>query len=279
MDAISLLKADHAMVDRLFKRYESLGDAPEEKERIVHEFIRELSIHATIEELVLYPEVRTALPDGDSLADEALQEHREAKQALSDLDDMDSSDPDFDLKVANLISDVRHHVEEEEEEMFPKLESALSRDRLEDMGERMEQAKKTAPTRPHPLAPDRGPAAAVTGTVAGAVDRFRDVVSGRQAEVVEQAPRKRPSRTTARKKPASRKPTASKAAGRGATFHVTADPKGGWRAERQGSNRAVARGSTKQEVVAKARDQAKSRGGVLVIHKENGRIQERRNYG
>ena len=111
-------------------------------------FIRELSIHAAIEEEVLYPTVRRELPDGEAMADEALQEHQEAKEILRRLDRMDPADFEFDSAVRELIKDVRHHVDEEENEMFPKLRSALSQDRLVELGARMQEAKRTAPTRP-----------------------------------------------------------------------------------------------------------------------------------
>jgi hemerythrin superfamily protein len=269
MDAIALLKSDHQTVERLFKRYELLGGGnAQEKGQLVHEIIRELSIHAAIEEKVLYPEVRDSLPDGESLAKEALEEHKEAKDVLADLDEMEPADPGFDPKVRSLIADVRHHVEEEEEVMFPKLESALPMDRLEELGEKMEQAKKLAPTRPHPHAPDTPPGNLAAGPIAGVADRTRDVISGRAAK-----------RAAAKKHgTARRRPSRRKTAGRGPEYHVTADPDGGWRAVKQGASRALARGDSKEEVVSRAREAARSQQGRLVVHKQNGRIQEQRTY-
>jgi hemerythrin superfamily protein len=110
--------------------------------------IRELSIHAAIEEQVLYPTVRSDLPDGSSMADEALEEHRQAKDDLRRIDRMDPASPGYESAVNELIRDVRHHVEEEETEMFPKLRSALQPRRLAELGSKMQQAKRTAPTRP-----------------------------------------------------------------------------------------------------------------------------------
>jgi hemerythrin-like domain-containing protein len=149
MDAIELLENDHRTVDQLFRQYESLGNAaPVAKREPVDLMIRELSVHAAIEEQVLYPTVRRELPDGEEMADEALQEHEEAREVLRRLDLMDPSDFEFDSAVTELIKDVRHHVDEEETEMFPKLRSALSRDRLMEMGAQMREAKTTAPMRP-----------------------------------------------------------------------------------------------------------------------------------
>ncbi|MGH2686890.1 MAG: hemerythrin domain-containing protein, partial [Actinomycetota bacterium] len=156
MDAITLLKQDHRTVDALFRRYEG-GVQGEDKRQVVEEIIRELSIHAAIEEQVLYPAMRQAFPQGQDMVEEGIEEHDEVKETLSDLDGMDPSDPGFDPKVRSLIGDVRHHVEEEEEEMFPKLAAAVSAERLEEMGGALESAKALAPTRPHPRAPSTPP--------------------------------------------------------------------------------------------------------------------------
>jgi hemerythrin superfamily protein len=277
MDAVALLKHDHLTVEGLFKRYESLGrNHAEERRRIVQEIIRELSVHAAIEEKVLYPEVQEVLADGESLAREALEEHEEAKEVLAELDDMDADEPGFDPKVRSLIKDVRHHVEEEETEMFPKLESAVAPATLNELGQKMENAKKLAPTRPHPQAPDTPPGNLAAGPIAGVADRVRDVISGRMAERETPSPR---GRTGGRKKATGRAASRRKSTGRRAVYHVTSDPDGGWKAVKQGASRALARSDSKREVVSRARDAAKRQEGRLVVHNEKGRIQEERTYG
>jgi hemerythrin superfamily protein len=149
MDAITLLENDHRTVDQLFRQYEELADAgPTVRREPVGRFIEELSVHAAIEEEVLYPMVRRELPDGEAMANEALKEHQEAKEILRRLDRMDPGGFEFDAAVTQLIKDVRHHVEEEENEMFPKLRSALSDERLTQLGATMQEAKRTAPTQP-----------------------------------------------------------------------------------------------------------------------------------
>ena len=214
MDAITLLKQDHRTVEALFRRYES-GPQGQEKQDVVHEIIRELSVHAAIEEQVLYPAVRRAFPKGEDLAEEGIDEHQEVKETLSDLDGMDPSEPGFDPKVRSLIGDVRHHVEEEEGEMFPKLAQALSSDRLDEMGSAMEGAKRMAPTRPHPLAPSTPPGNIVAGPVAGVVDRARDAVTGRSRK--KSTAKKKTTtrkRSTAKKKSTAKRSTAKKASAR-----------------------------------------------------------------
>ncbi len=178
MNAIEVLTQDHRTVEQLFGQYQQAPDA-ERKGEVVNQIIRELSVHAAIEEEILYPSVREALPDGDALAEDGLQEHKTAKELLADLDKMSSDDPQFDQKVGQLMEDFEHHVQDEEGDMFPKLQQALGDDVLSDMGRELEQAKKRAPTRPHPAAPDQPPGIKVAGPVAALMDRIRDRVQGR----------------------------------------------------------------------------------------------------
>ena len=173
-DAITLLKADHKSVEALFKRFEKAGDdAHKTKRQIVDKIIEELSVHAAIEEQVFYPAVREAVPDADDEVLEGLEEHHVAKWTLSELEGMDPEHERFKAKVTVLIESVRHHVEEEEAEMFPKVRQALGRKALTEIGDAMEQARKVAPTRPHPRQPDEPPGNLVAGPAAAALDRAR----------------------------------------------------------------------------------------------------------
>ena len=179
MDAITLLKEDHRTVEQLFKRFEQAGDrAHVQKRQIVDRIIEELSVHAAIEEQVFYPVARTTVPDAEDIALESLEEHHVVKWLLAELVDMDPAQERFDAKVTVLIENVRHHVEEEENEFFPMVRKALGRNELADLGETMADAKASAPTRPHPRMPDSGLVHLIVGPLAGAVDRIRDNVSG-----------------------------------------------------------------------------------------------------
>jgi hemerythrin superfamily protein len=219
MDAISLLKDDHRAVERLFKRFEKTGDrAVVERRRIVDEIIKELSVHAEIEETVFYPAVRQAVPKTEDEVLEALEEHHVAKWVLSELDGMDPSAERFEAKVTVLMESVRHHVEEEESELFPQVRKAMSRKALDDMGDAMARAKTIAPTRPHPRSPDTPPGNIVSGVVASALDKAReagqDLVEGaasvaRRAAANATTPSS--AKRTQRKATAKRKSSAKKA--------------------------------------------------------------------
>ncbi|MCU1389162.1 MAG: hypothetical protein JWL72_2500 [Ilumatobacteraceae bacterium] len=179
MDAITLLRNDHKTVEALFKRFEKAGDAAYvEKREIVDRIIEELSVHAAIEEQIFYPAARSLVPATEDLTLESLEEHHIVKWVLSELEGLDPKAERFDAKVTVLIENVRHHVEEEQTDFFPKVRDALSRNALGDLGDAMAEAKKTAPTHPHPRSPDAPPANGVVGAIAGVVDRVSDNVSG-----------------------------------------------------------------------------------------------------
>ena len=179
MDAIRLLKDDHKVVERLFKDFEKAGDeAYTEKRATVDRIIEELSKHAAIEEQLFYPVVRATVPEAQDITLESLEEHHIVKWVLSELDGMDPRAERFDAKVTVLIENVRHHVEEEEQELFPKVRDELGRNALNDLGDAMATAKQSAPTHPHPRSPDTPPGNLVAGTTAAMVDRIGDTVSG-----------------------------------------------------------------------------------------------------
>jgi hemerythrin superfamily protein len=174
MDAIALLKKDHRAVEQLFKAFERSRTAGERK-RIVRKVITELSVHAAVEEQLLYPLLREEeLVDDDDVL-EALEEHHITKVALLELDSMSAREERFAPKVRVLAEVVRHHVEEEEKEVFPKLRG-IGAARLKELGAQLEKAKKIAPTHPHPASPDEPPGNVLVGALMSLYDRSKDAV-------------------------------------------------------------------------------------------------------
>jgi hypothetical protein len=98
------------------------------------------------------------------------------KWTLSELEDMDPNDERFDAKVTVLIESVRHHVKEEERDMFPKVRKAMSRSELAALGGRMAKAKKVVPSRPHPRSPDEPPAKLMAAPAAALIDKGKEAV-------------------------------------------------------------------------------------------------------
>ena len=143
-DAVALIKADHRKVERLFREFEDAGDrAYKTKQDLVSRIIQELEVHATIEEEIYYPAVEAkAKKDGKELVAEAVEEHHVVKILLGELAGMLAEDEAFDAKVTVLMENVRHHVEEEEEEMLPQSEEVLGKDELARLGEEMAARKQ-----------------------------------------------------------------------------------------------------------------------------------------
>ena len=136
--------------------------------------IRELSVHATVEEVIFYPAIREMAEqknDVDDMVLESLEEHHVLKWTLKELEGMDPAHERFDAKVTVLMESVRHHVKEEEKDLFPAVRKLFDRAHLAEMGDAMAELKKTAPTRPHPKAPDEPPGNLVTGAAAAIADR------------------------------------------------------------------------------------------------------------
>lgn len=174
-DALVLLKNDHKTVEKLFKKFEGLGDAAWKSKRAVVDYIiNELSIHAAIEEQIFYPAVRKALPTLQHDVLEGLEEHHIVKWTLDELTDLDPHAERFDAKVAVLIESVRHHVTEEEQQMFPAVRKGLGRKGLNELGAELENAKTLAPKKPHPKSPDTPPGNLLAGPGAAAADAVID---------------------------------------------------------------------------------------------------------
>jgi hemerythrin superfamily protein len=145
---IDMLTEDHKVVDALMTSYD--GADGERRDRLVHEIIESLTKHTRIEEQILYPFIRAEVPGGDELMDEAEQEHQEAKDAIAKLSDLSPDDAAFDEAFQELRDGVRHHVEEEETEVFPKLTEATDEATLVELGSRLAQAKALSTRAPRP---------------------------------------------------------------------------------------------------------------------------------
>jgi len=127
-DAIALLKADHATVSSLFAEYEKTNLSKKRKE-LVAEICTELSVHAQIEEEIFYPAVKAALKD-KLLVPEATVEHASLRDLISQIEGVEPDGEDYNAKVKVLSEYVKHHVKEEQNEMFPKAK-ATSLDQVE----------------------------------------------------------------------------------------------------------------------------------------------------
>jgi len=142
MNALDLLKEDHQRVSALFDQIEQASEMVDRR-RVFERVRRELETHAHIEETVFYPFFQNKSEFRD-LIEEAYEEHQEVKALLDEIEE--SADPeDFEDKIDELIDSVQHHVDEEENELFPRIETELDSQELEELGAKLEEAKQEMP--------------------------------------------------------------------------------------------------------------------------------------
>ncbi len=148
-DAIVLLKNDHKEIRKLFRDFRGAGpNARVEKGRIVDDIIEALTVHTYIENEGMYPEVRDLAPDLEDDILESYEKHHVADVLVVELAAMKPDDERFDAKTTVLIESVEHHIEEEEQEWFPKVREELGRKQLREMGARMLELRDKAPRSP-----------------------------------------------------------------------------------------------------------------------------------
>ncbi len=148
-DAIVLLKEDHKLMRKLFTQFQKAGEnAHAAKGKIVDRIIELLTVHTYVENEVMYPRVRELLPEVEDDVLESYEEHHVADLLVVELAAMKPDHERFTAKTTVLIENVRHHIEEEEQEWFPKVREGLGRKTLQDLGAEMIKRRKKAPTRP-----------------------------------------------------------------------------------------------------------------------------------
>ena len=178
-NVIAELTTDHREVEELFGQIKALGSGDGQRREIADEFTIELVRHSVAEEMYLYPAVRKHVSGGDALADKELADHKQVEELLKELEGVSTEEAHFDVLVDRLIAEVGAHVKDEEQNLFPALAQACSPEELSELGDKIRRAKKLAPTRPHPSAPDTPPANKLLAPGTGLVDRARDFVTGR----------------------------------------------------------------------------------------------------
>ncbi len=147
-DAIVMLKADHKEVKALFREFQKASTTPARKEAIVTKVIELLTVHTHIENEVMYPRVRDLLPELEDDVLESYEEHHVADVLVMELATMNRSDERFVAKATVLIENVTHHIDEEEQDWFPKVRDGLTRTQLREIGDELAAAKATAPRSP-----------------------------------------------------------------------------------------------------------------------------------
>ncbi|MFI1292514.1 hemerythrin domain-containing protein [Streptomyces sp. NPDC020792] len=178
-NVIEELTADHREVEGFFGRIQTMTGGGQDLRDLVDEVTIELVRHSVAEEQYLYPAVREHLQGGDRLADKEIADHSRIEEILKQLEGIGTDDPQMSLMLQQLMGEVTAHVQDEENNLFPRLRQNCPPEILNDLGDKIRRAKAVAPTRPHPSAPDTPPANKLLAPGAGLVDRARDFVTGR----------------------------------------------------------------------------------------------------
>jgi hemerythrin superfamily protein len=186
-NVFEVLRKDHEEVKRALDELEH-GPTAETgantdqlmvREKLVEELTIEESKHEAVEEEYFWPAVRDRLADGDTLADHAIEQEQAAKFVLDDLIGRKPDDPKFEELVGQFIADGREHIAYEETSVWPEMKHALNAEEAEELGRKIEEGKKLAPTRPHPHTPPKPGILKAAGPAVAAADRARDAVTGR----------------------------------------------------------------------------------------------------
>jgi hypothetical protein len=184
-DVIEVLEHDHREVEQMFAELETLNgahtdEAAERRKTLTEQVTIELVRHSVAEEVLVYPQVENKISAEE--AEHAREEHAEAEETLQRLEKLDADDPAFDDELAALMGEIRHHIADEEGEMFAHMRQVIDADELRKLGARVEAFKKVAPTRPHPNVPNEPLPRAAAGPAASLFDRMRDLATGRGAD-------------------------------------------------------------------------------------------------
>ena len=186
-DVFTVLAKDHGevkdMLAELRKGATKANGASEDqlarRKKMTEQLIIEESKHEALEEMYFWPTVREYHAAGNTLADEATEQEQEAKEVLAKLDKLDASDAEFERLLGTFIAAARKHIEFEETEVWPGLRSVLPAETAAELGRKITEGKKTAPTRPHPHTPASPGVLKAAGPAAAAADKARDAVTGR----------------------------------------------------------------------------------------------------
>jgi hypothetical protein len=180
-DVIEVLEHDHREIEEMFGELESLrgvadDDAKSRRKGLTEQVTVELVRHSVAEEVLVYPQVEDKVSADE--VEHARKEHAEAEETLARLEKLNANDPNFDDELSTLMDEIRHHIKEEEGQMFAHMRQVIDAEDLRKLGARVQTFKKVAPTRPHPNVPNEPLPRTAAGPAASMLDRMRDLATG-----------------------------------------------------------------------------------------------------
>ncbi len=177
-DVLDVLTTDHREFEELIDLIMITVD-PAHRRELADQLIAELVRHSVAEEMYVYPAMRDHLPDGEEAVEHDTREHKELEKLMKQLEGVDAQEAEFLQLVTKIREVLDDHVDDEENQQFPKLRAHVPQEELVELVCKVETAKKLAPTRPHPTAPNAELFHKLVGPGVGLVDRLRDRLTGR----------------------------------------------------------------------------------------------------
>jgi hemerythrin superfamily protein len=178
VDVVDILTADHQDMIALIGQIHTAPDGSQRRD-LADTLIAEVMRHAVAEEMYVYPAIEDHVPNGKEEVEHDKKEHDDIVKLMKQLENAEPSGASFMNLVRELEGQLTHHAGDEESDQFPKLRQHIPREKLVAMGQKVEKAKKLAPTRPHPSAPHSELFHKTVGPGVGMVDRLLDKLTGR----------------------------------------------------------------------------------------------------
>ncbi|TLM81409.1 hemerythrin domain-containing protein [Pseudarthrobacter sp. NamE2] len=178
VDVVDILTADHQEMMALIGQIHGTSDEGRRRD-LADTLIAEVMRHAVAEEMYVYPAIEDHVPNGKEEVEHDKKEHDDIVKLMKQLEKAEPADQAFIELVRELEAQLTHHAGDEESEQFPKLRLHIPREKLVEMGGKVEKAKKLAPTRPHPSAPHSELFHKTVGPGVGMVDRLLDKLKKR----------------------------------------------------------------------------------------------------
>jgi hemerythrin superfamily protein len=147
-DAIDFIMEDHRKILGLFEQFQQADGDPDRQGQLVDQILEALTRHTYIENECLYPEIRSRVPSTDEAVLESFEEHHVADVLGFELAMMNPSDEHYRAKTTVLMETIINHIEEEENELFPKVRDVLTAEQLEEIGDRLVELMEEAPRKP-----------------------------------------------------------------------------------------------------------------------------------
>lgn len=176
-DVFTLLSEDHQKVLQTLDALTATTTLSSSKDELVTQLVIDESKHEAVEEMYFWPTVKERVDGGDVLAERAIQQEQSAKEMLEDLEK--AKGVERDRLIDAFAAAGREHIAFEQDQVWTRLRSLLSAKEAEELGSRLEEAKRTAPTRPHSHTPPSPSVLKSAGPAAAAMDKVRDAATGR----------------------------------------------------------------------------------------------------